>query len=58
MTQKRKAEMFDKLINMLAEYEINGVAIFDEDEELERFLLLDLEITPKELEQLGFEFYV
>jgi hypothetical protein len=58
MTQKRKAEMFDKLIDMLAEYEINGVGIFDEDEELERFLLLDLGLTPKELEQLGFEFYV
>ena len=58
MTQKRKAEMFDKLIDMLAEYEINGVAIFDEDEELERFLLLDLGLTPKELKQLGFEFYV
>ncbi len=58
MTQKRKAEMFDKLIGMLAEYEINGVAIFDEDEELERFLLLELGLTPKELDQLGFEFYV
>ena len=58
MTQKRKAEMFDKLIDMLAEYEINGVAIFDEDEKLERFLLLELGLTPKELEQLGFEFYV
>lgn len=58
MTQKRKAEMFDKLIEMLAEYEINGVAIFDEDEELESFLLLELGLTPEELEQLGFEFYV
>ena len=58
MTQKRKAEIFDKLIDMLAGYEINGVALFDEDEELERFLLLDLGITPEELDQLGFEFYV
>lgn len=58
MTQKRKAEMFDKLIEMLSEYEINGVAIFDEDEELESFLLLELGLTPEELEQLGFEFYV
>lgn len=58
MTQKRKAEIFDKLIDMLAGYEINGIAVFDEDEELERFLLLDLEITPKELKQLGFEFYI
>ena len=58
MTQKRKAEMFDKLIDMLAGYEINGVAIFDEDEELESFLLLELGLTPKEVKQLGFEFYV
>lgn len=58
MTLKRKAEMFDKLIEMLAAYEINGVEIFDEDEELERFLLMELGLTPKELKQLGFEFYV
>lgn len=58
MTLKRKAEIFDKLMHMLGCYEINGVDLFDEDEELERFLICELGLTDKEIKQLGFEFYV
>lgn len=58
MTLKRKAEMFDKLIDMLSSFEINGATVFDEDEELESFLFMELGLTPKEVKQLGFEFYV
>lgn len=58
MTLKRKAEILDKIMDMLGGYEINGVDIFDSDEELERFLILKLGLDDKEIRQLGFELYV
>ena len=58
MTLKRKAEILDKIMNMLGSYEINGVTLFDEDEELERFLIGELGLDDKEIRQLGFELYV
>lgn len=58
MTLKRKAEILDKIMDMLGGYEINGVDIFDSDEELERFLICELGLDDKEIRQLGFELYV
>ena len=58
MTLKRKAEILDKIMDMLGSYEINGVTLFDEDEELERFLIGELGLDDKEIRQLGFELYV
>ena len=58
MTLKRKAEVLDKIMDMLGSYEINGVTLFDEDEELERFLIGELGLDDKEIRQLGFELYV
>lgn len=58
MTLKRKAEILDKIMDMLGSYEINGVTLFDEDEELERFLVGELGLDDKEIRQLGFELYV
>ena len=58
MTLERKAEILDKLMDMLGMYEINGVDIFESDEELERFLICDLDLNDKEIKQLGFELYV
>ena len=58
MTLERKAEILDKLMDMLGMYEINGVDIFESDEELERFLICDLGLDDKEIKQLGFELYV
>ena len=58
MTLRRKAEILDKIMDMLGSYEINGVTLFDEDEELERFLIGELGLDDKEIRQLGFELYV
>lgn len=58
MTLKRKAEILDKIMDMLGGYEINGVDIFDSDEELEKFLICELGLDDKEIRQLGFELYV
>lgn len=58
MTLKRKAEILDKIMDMLGGYEINGVDIFESDEELERFLICELGLDDKEIRQLGFELYV
>lgn len=58
MTLERKAEILDKIMDMLGSYEINGVDIFESDEELERFLICDLDLDDKEIRQLGFELYV
>ena len=58
MTLKRKAEILDKIMDMIGSYEINGVTLFDEDEELERFLIGELGLDDKEIRQLGFELYV
>lgn len=58
MTLRRKAEILDKIMDMLGGYEINGVTLFDEDEELERFLIGELGLDDKEIRQLGFELYV
>lgn len=57
MTLKRKAEILDKIIDMLGGYEINGVTLFDSDEELEEFLIGELGLTDKEIRQLGFYLY-
>lgn len=58
MTLERKAEILDKIMDMLGSYEINGIDIFESDEELERFLICDLDLDDKEIRQLGFELYV
>ena len=58
MTLKRKAEVLDKIMDMFGEYEINGIDIFESDEDLERFLISDLGLDDKEIRQLGFELYV
>lgn len=58
MTLKRKAEILDKIMDMLGSYEINGIDIFESDEELERFLICNLGLDDKEIRQLGFELYV
>lgn len=58
MTLKRKAEILDKIMDMLGGYEINGVELFESDEELEKFLILELGLDDKEIRQLGFELYV
>lgn len=58
MTLKRKAEVLDKIMHMLGKYEINGIELFDSDEELERFFVCELNLTDKEIKQLGFELYV
>lgn len=58
MTLKRKAEILDKIMDMLGGYEINGVELFESDEELEKFLILELRLDDKEIRQLGFELYV
>lgn len=58
MTLERKAEILDKILHMLGSYEINGIDIFESDEELERFLICDLNLDDKEIKQLGFELYV
>lgn len=57
MTLKRKAEVLDKIMDMLSGYEINGVALFDSDEELEKFFINELGLTDKEIRQLGFYLY-
>lgn len=58
MTLKRKAEILEKIMDMLGGYEINGVDIFESDEELERFLISDLGLTDEEIRQFGFELYI
>lgn len=58
MKLSRKAEILDKIMDMLGDYEINGVDIFESDEELEKFLILELGLDDKEIRQLGFELYV
>lgn len=58
MTLRRKAEILDKIMDMLSDGKINGVTIFDGDEELEKFFIRDLGLDDKEIRQLGFELYV
>ena len=58
MKLRRKAEVLDKIMAMFGSHEINGVAVFDSDEELERFLILELGLSGEEIKQLGFELYV
>ena len=57
MTLERKAEILDKVMHMLGSYEVNGIELFDGDEELERFLVCELGLTDKEIKQLGFYLY-
>lgn len=57
MTLKRKAEILDKIMDMIGGYEINGVAVFESDEEVEKFLILELGLDDKEIRQLGFYLY-
>ena len=58
MKLRRKAEVLDKIMDMFGSYVINGVALYDSDEELERFLILELGLSEEEIKQLGFELYV
>ena len=58
MKLRRKAEVLDKIMDMFGSYVINGVAVFDSDEELERFFTLELGLSEEEIKQLGFELYV
>ena len=58
MTLKRKAEILDKIMDMLGSYQINDADIFEGDEELEKFLICELGLNDKEIKQLGFELYV
>ena len=57
MTLKRKAEVLDKIMDILGSYEVNGVVIFESDEELEKFLSCELRLADQEIRQLGFCLY-
>ena len=58
MKLRRKAEVLDKIMDMFGSYVINGVTVFDSDEELERFFTLELGLSEEEIKQLGFELCV